>query len=262
MTMTERNNRQSFLGPAFNRVLNNCVVGVVGLGGGGSQIIQQLAHIGFKNYVLCDFDCLESSNLNRLVGATVSDLEGPNGPTLKMEIAIRLIKGLVPDAEIKQVHSRFQVEPTAFRSCNIIFGCLDGLKNRDDLENLCRSNGIPYFDIGMDVLVDGLEHPEMFGQVIASIPGKPCMRCFGFLNDKNIGDEVSQYGQAGDHPQVIWPNATLSAMSVHIALNYLTNWTGQSQDQVLYYSYEGNQNILKPHIVWNFIDQRSCTHYD
>jgi molybdopterin/thiamine biosynthesis adenylyltransferase len=257
--MIERNKRQSFLGPSLVDIQNTCVVGVIGLGGGGSQIIQQLAHIGFKNYVLCDFDWTEASNLNRLVGATVGDLKGP---ALKIDIATRLIKDLIPNAEIKQVNTKFQLEPEVFRSCDIIFGCLDGLKNRDDLENLCRSFKIPYFDIGMDVLVDGLENPQMFGQVIASIPGKPCMRCFGYLNDKNIGDEVTKYGQAGENPQVIWPNATLSAMAVHMALNYLMNWTGQAEDQVLYYSYDGNQNVLKPHVVWSFINQKSCVHYE
>jgi molybdopterin/thiamine biosynthesis adenylyltransferase len=259
--MMERNKRQSFLGSNLDEVLRSCVVGVVGLGGGGSQIVQQLAHIGFRRYILCDFDTLESSNLNRLVGATVGDLKGRNGSVKKMDLAIRMIKGLVPEADIQEVHSKFQLAPEAFQSCDIIFGCLDGLKNRDDLENLCRSFAKPYFDIGMDVLVDGFTNPEMYGQVIASIPGKPCMRCFGYLSETNIGAEVLRYGQAGDHPQVIWPNATLSAMAVHMAINHLTNWTGQSEEQVLYYSYEGNQNVLKPHVVWSFVERHSCQHY-
>jgi hypothetical protein len=113
----------------------------------------------------------------------------------------------------------------------------------------------------MDVQVDGIAHPEMYGQVIASFPGKPCMRCFGYLSEKNVGQEVARYNQAGDHPQVIWPNNTLSSMAIHMAINYLTNWTGQANEQVLYYSYEGNQNVLKPHVVWNFVDHHSCPRY-
>jgi molybdopterin/thiamine biosynthesis adenylyltransferase len=70
-----QNNRQSFLGESLDDVLENCLIGIVGLGGGGSQIVQQLAHIGFKHYVLYDYDEIEDTNLNRLVGATKLDVE-------------------------------------------------------------------------------------------------------------------------------------------------------------------------------------------
>jgi tRNA A37 threonylcarbamoyladenosine dehydratase len=39
--------RQSFLGPDSQQIIEAATVGVVGLGGGGSQIVQALAHIGF-----------------------------------------------------------------------------------------------------------------------------------------------------------------------------------------------------------------------
>jgi len=43
------------------------------LGGGGSHIVQQLAHLGVGNFVLVDPDHVEETNLNRLVGATNKD---------------------------------------------------------------------------------------------------------------------------------------------------------------------------------------------
>jgi ThiF family len=49
-------------------------VGLAGLGGGGSHIVQQLAHIGFQRFVVYDGDVVEESNLNRLVGATSIDV--------------------------------------------------------------------------------------------------------------------------------------------------------------------------------------------
>jgi hypothetical protein len=39
---SERHSRQSFLGEEFEQTCEVCVVGVVGLGGGGSHIAQQL----------------------------------------------------------------------------------------------------------------------------------------------------------------------------------------------------------------------------
>ena len=47
----DRYSRQSFLGPGSEARIARCTVGVAGLGGGGSHIVQQLAHIGFKRYV-------------------------------------------------------------------------------------------------------------------------------------------------------------------------------------------------------------------
>lgn len=48
----DRYSRQSFLGKHAETLIRTCVVGVVGLGGGGSHITQQLVHIGFLHYVL------------------------------------------------------------------------------------------------------------------------------------------------------------------------------------------------------------------
>ena len=49
-------------------------VGIVGLGGGGSHIVQQLAHIGIHYFTCFDGDVVEYTNLNRLVGAIASDV--------------------------------------------------------------------------------------------------------------------------------------------------------------------------------------------
>jgi len=66
--------RQSFLGANSDKVFSQCRVGVIGLGGGGSHIAQQLAHLGVSNFVLVDPDHVEETNLNRLVGATKKDV--------------------------------------------------------------------------------------------------------------------------------------------------------------------------------------------
>jgi tRNA A37 threonylcarbamoyladenosine dehydratase len=64
---------------------------LVGLGGGGSHVAQQLAHIGLGNFLLIDPDFIEDTNLNRLVGATLEDVKLG---TAKVDIAERVIKGV------------------------------------------------------------------------------------------------------------------------------------------------------------------------
>ena len=44
--MSERFSSQSFLGAEAGHVFESAIVGIVGLGGGGSHIAQQLAHVG------------------------------------------------------------------------------------------------------------------------------------------------------------------------------------------------------------------------
>jgi molybdopterin/thiamine biosynthesis adenylyltransferase len=85
-------------------VVAHAVVGIVGLGGGGSHIVQQLAHLGFRNLVIYDGDLVEESNLNRLVGATSADAaEGAS----KFSLALRMIRGLEPAAEVDGYSGRW-----------------------------------------------------------------------------------------------------------------------------------------------------------
>jgi molybdopterin-synthase adenylyltransferase len=65
--------RQSFLGPKSDEILDSILVAVVGLGGAGSHVVQQLGHVGIGAVHSADPDKAELSNLNRLVGTTRSD---------------------------------------------------------------------------------------------------------------------------------------------------------------------------------------------
>lgn len=60
--MNSRLESQSFLGPDSNAILANATVGVVGLSGGGSHVIQQLSHVGVGNFVPVDHDHITDKN--------------------------------------------------------------------------------------------------------------------------------------------------------------------------------------------------------
>jgi tRNA A37 threonylcarbamoyladenosine dehydratase len=88
---TDRYLRQSFLGLASDELISQCTVAVVGLGGGGSHVVQQLAHIGFQNYVIYDDDIVEETNLNRLIGGKSFDVLAG---TPKLHVAKTMVYGL------------------------------------------------------------------------------------------------------------------------------------------------------------------------
>ena len=69
-----RLDRQSFLGPNSDAILDTTTVGIVGLGGGGSHVVQQAAHMGIGGYVNVDPQVIDDTNTNRLVGGTLADV--------------------------------------------------------------------------------------------------------------------------------------------------------------------------------------------
>jgi len=249
-----RYSRQSFLGPNSKEMISRTTVAVVGLGGGGSHVVQQLAHIGFQRYVVYDDDIVEDSNLNRLVGATSLDAIAE---TPKLHIAKTVIYALQPNAAVRGFACRWQEKPEPLRECQIVFGCVDSYKGRHELEIACRRYLMHYIDIGMDV--HGDEPPVIGGQVILSSPGSLCMRCVGFLTDEKLAEEASRYG-AGSRPQVIWPNGVLASTAVGLAVDLITGWTRRERGYV-YLVYDGNQATLKESFTLRNIKIAACKHF-
>lgn len=253
----DRYSRQSFLGPESQQIIESVRVGVVGLGGGGSHCVQQLTHIGFRKTRGFDADVVDETNLNRLVGALAHDV---GRETSKVESAERLVRGLLPDADVVMYRGRWQDAPELLRGCDIVIGCVDSFAARRELEVACRRYLIPYVDIGMDVsLVEG-EPPRMAGQVILSMPTEPCLFCLGFLTEERLAHEAAQYGAAGGRPQVVWPNGVLASTAIGVVMDLVTGWTRQ-QSRVVYLSYDGNTGEVKPHVRLRHLQACCCPHY-
>ena len=249
--------RQSFLGPHAQAIFRNARVGVVGLGGGGSHIVQQLAHLGVRYVYAFDGDRTETTNLNRNVGSTLFDARAQ---ARKFDVMHRIHHGLVPGSAFGGHPGRWQDQPELIAQCDVVFGCLDTFQARRELEAECRRYLIPYIDIGMDVHQQGDDPPRMAGQVILSVPGGPCMKCIDFLNEQTLAQEAALYGDTGGRPQVVWANGILASTAVGIGVDVLTGWT-RSTEPVAYLSFDANANTLTQHPDLQFVDERVCQHY-
>jgi hypothetical protein len=230
--------RQTFLGPNSNSVLASTRVGVIGLGGGGSHVIQQLAHVGVGNLDVFDPDRFNSTNLNRLVGSVWLDIKAR---TLKTVIADRVIRGINPKAHVRQHPRKWQESAQYIRECDAVFGCVDSFIERSQIEVMCRRYLIPYIDIGMDVSQD--KQYTISGQVVLSMPGEVCMRCMGFLENHLLAREASKYGEAAGNPQVIWPNGILASTAVALFISLVTPWRTMPNGPV-FLEYDGNSQTL------------------
>lgn len=248
--------RQSFLGDESEEVLRRTRVGIVGLGGGGSHIAQQLAHVGIGNFLLLDADRIEDTNLNRLVGGRMSDVKRQ---LTKVQIARRLIKAVNPRAAVVAKVSPWQDQTVLIQECDVVFGCIDSLAGRSELEAFARRSMIPLIDIGMDVNAIAGEF-IISGQVALSLPGMPCLRCMGLLNEHEMKQEAERYGEAGGRPQVVWPNAVLASTAVGCLMQLTTPWY-RSLTSGFLMEYNGNTQTVTPSNKAPYFPEH-CPHFE
>jgi molybdopterin/thiamine biosynthesis adenylyltransferase len=251
-----RFDRQSFLGADSDAVLAGTSVGLVGLGGGGSHVAQQLAHVGVGSYVLLDPDAIDETNLNRLVGGTVADVKVDRA---KVEIAARLIAGVLPEAKIFKQRCSWQEAAEHLKAVDVIIGGVDSVRAKAEMEDFARRFLIPYIDMGMDV--HALDAGFLVaGQVVLSMPGRPCLRCMGLVTNEALEEEARNYGAAGGKPQVVWPNGLLASAAVGLFTQLVCPWQAGATDSA-YLEYDGNRGTLVPSQRFEHLRGRACPHF-
>jgi molybdopterin/thiamine biosynthesis adenylyltransferase len=248
--------RQSFLGKNSSAILGRARVAIVGLGGGGSHVAQQLGHLGVGEFVLIDPDVVEDTNLNRLVGAKQHDVA--KGAS-KAAVAERVIVGVNPGARISIEARKWQLCANALRSCDVIFGCVDSIAEREQLETAARRYLTPYIDIGMDVhrMAEGF---SIGGQIALSMPGGPCLRCMGIIDDRALELEAKAYGEAGNRPQVVWPNGLLASLAVGFFVQLFTPWRKLSELPFLL-EFDGDAQTVSPSNKLLYLREHVCPHF-
>ncbi len=256
--MNDQQKRQQFLGDPTGRRLGGVRVGIVGLGGGGSQVAKFLAQAGVTSLSLFDPDTAEGVNRNRTDGLTEHDVEHS---ALKVEISNRLVRQADSSADVRVIPRRWQDAVTELADCEIVVGCIDSFAARRDLERAARQQLSPYVDVGLDVhVVEGAdEPPQMSGQVILSLPGAPCLSCMGFLTEAKLAREASNYGGHRGREQVGWGNGVLAATAGGIVVDLITGWTRRSGP--VYLQYDGNLGTVVPHERLKYVPA-NCEHYD
>jgi molybdopterin/thiamine biosynthesis adenylyltransferase len=163
---------------AGQRQLGSLRVAIAGLGGTGSHVAQQLAYLGIRSFGLVDPDVVDLTNLNRLVGAILADLDTP-----KVHVVRRLIKQIAPEAMVTAVRSRVQLPDAldALKTADVIFGCVDNDGARLVLNELALAFRVPYFDLasGLDA-----ENSEVTGGGRLSFVNSdgPCLACAGDID--------------------------------------------------------------------------------
>lgn len=156
---------------------------VAGLGGLGSHVAQLLAFLGVANYILIDGDVVETSNLNRLIGATPDDARSS---TPKVQVASRMIRSIQPDAAIQAFQTPLQELdlPALFGSVDVVFGCVDNDSARLILVEITSRNDLLFLDLASDAgEQDGF---LWYGGRILVADGRVCLSCADLLDQREL----------------------------------------------------------------------------
>lgn len=256
--MKDRFSRQSFLGKDSSARMAEVKVAVIGYGGGGSLVVPQLLHMGFRKIKVFDADVVEDSNTHRLLGIIYPDDVVNRTP--KVEIAKRAAISIAGECCIETYQTSWQESAEHIKECQIVIGCVDSYSERDQLEKFCRRFLIAYIDIGMGVKVVEGEPPQVYGQVILSMPDFPCLHCLGFLTESKLNEERSQYGDAGPRAQVIWANGSLASFAVGVVVNLTTDWSKALRGPV-YQVFNLNTGDAAIHPRLKYLTEDRCPHF-
>jgi molybdopterin/thiamine biosynthesis adenylyltransferase len=179
-------------GGDVQRTLGSLHVAVVGCGGTGSAVAEQLARLGVRRFTLLDPDRLSASNVTRIYGSKPGDVG-----RLKVDVLAGHLLGIAPDSRIESRPSSIVLEANAREVANVdvVFGCTDDNAGRLVLSRLATYFLLPVFDCGVlladrDGQIDGI-----FGRVTVLHPGAACLVCRGRIDLQRAASEALTPGE-------------------------------------------------------------------
>ena len=121
--------------------IKNSKVTVVGCGGLGGTIIEQLIRSGFENLTILDEDVFDKTNLNRQVRSNIDTLDKP--------------KALITKEAMKKINPNITIDAKVERLCednvskiikdsDIVIDALDNIYSRVVLARASQEKGIPF----------------------------------------------------------------------------------------------------------------------
>lgn len=162
-------------GPAMQQALRKLHVAIVGCGGTGSSVAEQLVRLGVRNFTLIDSDTVSESNLTRLYGSTMKDIGQP-----KVEVVGCHLRRIAPDTVCRTIQGMITIQAVAFAltSADLIFGCTDDNAGRLVLSRLSTYLLTPVIDMG--ILLSSTEDgilSDIDGRITVLAPGSACLVC-------------------------------------------------------------------------------------
>jgi molybdopterin/thiamine biosynthesis adenylyltransferase len=175
-------------GPAVQQTLSDLHIGIVGCGGTGSSIAEQLVRLGVRRLTLIDPEELATSNVTRVYGSTPHHVGQP-----KVGVLAQYLTSINSEVELTQLKSNVILESVAkgLLGCDLVFGCTDDNAGRLVLSRLATYFITPVIDCGVlltatpDSRLAGID-----GRVTTLVPGQACLVCRRRIDLRRAAAEV------------------------------------------------------------------------
>lgn len=178
------------LGIVHDRV-RGLSVGLVGCGGLGSPMAEQLVRMGVAAVVIVDGDVLDTdSNVRRVFGSTAADLHATTPPA-KVDVVGRHLEQLQLGTRVDRVCGDVRVE-TIFRTlldCDIVLCGTDTHGSRAIVNELPYAYLLPVIDVGVRVGSRGASLNGLLAELRLLTPERPCLWCRSAIDADTIRTE-------------------------------------------------------------------------
>lgn len=239
--ISERYDRQvRAFGAEIQAQLGRLHIGIVGLGGTGSAVAEQVYRLGVGRLSLFDGDVLAESNLNRVYGSKLCDV-GRN----KTAISKEHLDGIALGGNVIAVDQHITMLDAAqrLRECDVIFGCTDKELPRGILIQLALRYHIPVIDMGVLLASEQGKLRGVHGRVTTLMAGEACLFCRGRISAEAIRIEALtpedravqvQQGYAPEldepAPAVVPFTSAVASAAVAELLHRLTGFMGSARE--------------------------------
>lgn len=115
--------------------LSEARVAVIGLGGVGGIAAISLARSGVGRILICDYDIIEETNINRQIVANHSTIG-----LYKADVLYNIIKDINPNCEVIKINSRVTEE--ILDNVDYLIDAIDDVKAKKELITNCLSHNI------------------------------------------------------------------------------------------------------------------------
>jgi hypothetical protein len=164
-----------FIAPDQQRMLARLTIGLIGCGGVGALIAENLARLGVGGLVLVDPDLLADTNLNRWPAAAPSQVG-----QAKAKLLCRRLQQQTPWVEVRAVAADALAPGVLphLLDCDVLISAVDNDAARLWANRLALQYLLPLFDIG--VMVQTQSVVDFAYRIVPVVPGvTACLECSG-----------------------------------------------------------------------------------
>jgi molybdopterin/thiamine biosynthesis adenylyltransferase len=234
------------------QVLRDMTVAIVGAGGGGSLLIEMLAHLGVGRLIIVDPDTIDETNLSRVVGAQATDIG-----RFKVDVARDHVRRIDSSIRVEAFPGDvvYSDDARRLRHADFAFLATDTILSRYAFNLLCHQFLVPGIQVGAKVTGNskgGIELIHVMNRPVTL--QEACLDCAGAIPADRLAREQSspserraqayvdggRDAEAIEEPSVITLNAISASLAATDFLFMATGVTtaGTRLDHTAYYPQE------------------------